>query len=101
MVGADSVIRGPALDLTDPQALSLDEIAAIIGAATGRAITYHPETLDEANASRAAFGAPDWQVPQHLTGRVRRSLSRSALDAEVVLAPGLVHRDGRCVGQVQ
>ena len=23
---------------------------------------YHPETLEEAYASRASYGAPDWQV---------------------------------------
>jgi hypothetical protein len=25
-------------------------------------VTYHPETVEEAYASRASYGAPDWQV---------------------------------------
>ena len=29
---------------------------------TGRSIAYHPETVEEAYASRASFGAPPWQV---------------------------------------
>jgi uncharacterized protein YbjT (DUF2867 family) len=92
MVGEDGVIRGPAgngrvaailrddiaeavsvlliepghegkaYDLTGPEALTLGEIAAELARATGRQISYHDETLEEAQASRAAFGAPDWQV---------------------------------------
>ena len=30
--------------------------------ATGRTVTYHHETLEEAYASRASYGAPAWQV---------------------------------------
>jgi NAD(P)H dehydrogenase (quinone) len=28
----------------------------------GRTVTYHPETVEEAFASRASYGAPAWQV---------------------------------------
>lgn len=48
--------------LTGPQALSLDEVAATLAASCGRAIRYEPETVEEAYASRAGYGAPDWQV---------------------------------------
>ncbi|HVQ19269.1 MAG TPA: SDR family oxidoreductase [Actinomycetes bacterium] len=48
--------------LTGPQSLSLDEVAAIISEASGSAVTYHPETLDEAYESRRHYGAPDWMV---------------------------------------
>lgn len=51
-----------AYDLTGPEALTLHEVAATITAVTGRAITYSPETIEEALASRAKYGAPDWQV---------------------------------------
>jgi uncharacterized protein YbjT (DUF2867 family) len=51
-----------AYDLTGPEALTLTEAAAILSAITGRAVTYHDETLDEAYVSRASYGAPDWQV---------------------------------------
>ncbi|MFC7593286.1 hypothetical protein ACFQYP_63465 [Nonomuraea antimicrobica] len=53
---------GATYDLTGPQALTLDQIAATLSAATGRTITYHPETLQEAYASRERYGAPEWQV---------------------------------------
>lgn len=53
---------GATYDLTGPQALDFDEIAAIVTTATGRPVTYHPESVPEAYASRASFGAPDWQV---------------------------------------
>lgn len=53
---------GATYDLTGPQDLGLADIAAAIAAATGREVAYHPETLDEAYASRAAYGAPRWQL---------------------------------------
>ena len=43
-------------------ALSFDEIAAVLTEGLGRPISYHAETLEEAYASRAQYGAPDWQV---------------------------------------
>jgi NAD(P)H dehydrogenase (quinone) len=37
-------------------------VAATITAVTGRPVRFHDETLEEAYASRASYGAPDWQV---------------------------------------
>jgi uncharacterized protein YbjT (DUF2867 family) len=54
--------RGQTYDLTGPQALTLDEVAQIVREQTGRAVRYEPETVEAAYASRAAFGAPPWQV---------------------------------------
>jgi uncharacterized protein YbjT (DUF2867 family) len=53
---------GATYDVTGPEALTMGEIAATLGAATGKPITYKDETLAEARASRASYGAPDWQV---------------------------------------
>lgn len=53
---------GRTYDLTGPEALSLAEVAATISRVRGREIRYVDETLDEAYASRAGYGAPDWQV---------------------------------------
>ena len=53
---------GVGYSLTGPQSLTLDEIAAIISGVTGRKVSYQDETLDEAYASRAGYGAPAWQV---------------------------------------
>ncbi len=53
---------GATYDLTGPEALTLDQIAATLTAVTGRSHRFHDETLDEARASRAHHGAPDWMV---------------------------------------
>jgi NAD(P)H dehydrogenase (quinone) len=53
---------GATYRLTGPEALTFNEIAQTITDVTGRPVTYYDETLDEAYASRASYGAPDWQV---------------------------------------
>ncbi|QQQ78316.1 SDR family oxidoreductase [Saccharothrix sp. 6-C] len=53
---------GRTYELTGPAALTLGEVADVLSAATGRTITYHPETVEEAYRSRAGYGAPDWQL---------------------------------------
>jgi uncharacterized protein YbjT (DUF2867 family) len=92
MVGADGVIAGPAgdgragivsradvadvvvalligsghdgatYDVTGREALTVGEMAATLAACSGKRITYKNETLEEARASRASYGAPEWQV---------------------------------------
>ena len=52
--------EGQIYDVSGPHAIDLHETARILTRATRRVITYHPETLDEARASRA--GHPDWLV---------------------------------------
>ncbi|MEO6470900.1 MAG: SDR family oxidoreductase [Aeromicrobium sp.] len=49
-------------DLTGPQALTMDEIAEVLTRVTGKTHTFANETIAEAKASRAHYGAPDWQV---------------------------------------
>ncbi len=53
---------GQAYDVTGPTAYTLTEAAQVLSTATGREITYVPETLDEAYASRERFGAEPWEV---------------------------------------
>jgi len=53
---------GETYDLTGPQALTLAEVAKVITEVTGRHTVYVPESPEEAYASRASYGAPDWQV---------------------------------------
>ncbi len=92
MVGSDGVIRGPAgdgrlaavlrddvaaagaavltsdghdgrtYDLTGPDAFTLTEAAELMGQISDRAIRFHNETDREAFASRAGFGAPEFEV---------------------------------------
>jgi uncharacterized protein YbjT (DUF2867 family) len=65
---AVAVLRDPAIhkgatyNLTGPEELTLAQAAGIITESTGRTVTYQPETVEEAYASRASYGAPPWQV---------------------------------------
>jgi uncharacterized protein YbjT (DUF2867 family) len=77
--------RGAAYELTGPEALSLSEVATQLSAAEGRNITYHDETLEEAYASRASYGAPDWQVDAWVstyTSIARGELARVSDDVQ-------------------
>ena len=97
LAGADGVIRGPAgegrvgavarddiaaaavavllddahdgqtYDLTGPEALTLREVSEELSRVTERSVTYHEETLEEAYASRASYGAPDFAVEGWVT----------------------------------
>lgn len=53
---------GESHDITGPEAITLTDAAARMAAASGRPIEFHDQTLEEAYASRAVYGAPDWQV---------------------------------------
>ncbi|WP_326650342.1 MULTISPECIES: SDR family oxidoreductase [unclassified Streptomyces] len=53
---------GATYDVTGPEALSLDEVAAELTRVSGRPITYVAETRAEAYASRAGYGAEEWEV---------------------------------------
>ena len=65
---AAAILRDPAphasvtYELTGPEALTLDEVAARAGAVLGRTLRYASETVDEAYASRAHYGAEQWQL---------------------------------------
>ena len=53
---------GATYDLTGPAALTLGQIAATLTEVTGRPHRFVDETMDQARASRAHYGAPDWLV---------------------------------------
>jgi NAD(P)H dehydrogenase (quinone) len=58
---------GRTYDMTGPEALSMAEVAEELSRVAGRTVTYQNETLQEAYASRAAYGAPDWEVAGWVT----------------------------------
>ncbi|HTC70838.1 MAG TPA: SDR family oxidoreductase [Acidothermaceae bacterium] len=53
---------GATYSLTGPQDLTLHDVAAILTTELARPISYHPETVEEAYASRSSHGAADWEV---------------------------------------
>ena len=67
LASGDTGHDGASYRITGPDALSLDEVAAQIAAAAGRPVRYERETEAEAYASRAAFGAPDFEVEGWVT----------------------------------
>ena len=52
---------GATYDLTGPQALSLEEVARIL-TDHGRPTVYREQSVEEAYAARAGYGAPDWEL---------------------------------------
>ena len=97
LAGTDGVIRGPAgdgrvaavarddiadvavavllgdghdgrtYDVTGPETITFHQVAEALSRVTGRSITYHAETLEEAYESRASYGAPDFEVEGWVT----------------------------------
>ncbi len=63
----DDCHDGQAYDVTGPEAISLHEAAEELSRVSGRTITYQAETLEEAYASRASYGAPDWELEGWVT----------------------------------
>ena len=53
---------GVTYDVTGRETLGLDDVAEELSRAVGRTISYRRETLGEARASRAGYGAPAWEV---------------------------------------
>src|SRR6185312_3324096 len=58
----DGAYDGRMLNLTGPMAVTMHEIADILSDHLGRRVFYVAETIEEADASRAGYGAPPWQV---------------------------------------
>jgi uncharacterized protein YbjT (DUF2867 family) len=59
--------EGAVYELTGPEAFTLAEAAAVLSEVTGRPVRYHAETEEEAYASRARYGAPDFEVAGWVT----------------------------------
>ncbi len=69
---AAAVITGDTHDgrtyrLTGPEAFSLSQAAEVLTAVSGRTIVYRDETIEEAYASRARYGAPAFEVEGWVT----------------------------------
>lgn len=58
---------GATYDLTGPQAITMSEAAETLSLALGREVRFVNETVEEAYASRAVYGAPPWQVDAWVT----------------------------------
>jgi NAD(P)H dehydrogenase (quinone) len=59
--------EGREYEVTGRGAITLAEAAAILTHVSGREVVYVEETLEEARASRAPSGAPDWEIEGWVT----------------------------------
>ncbi|NQX22841.1 SDR family oxidoreductase [Curtobacterium sp. VKM Ac-2852] len=92
--------RDQTYELTGPEAITLAQAAAIVSGVRGRTVSYHPETLDEAYASRARWNPEPWQADAwvstytaiaegalaHMSGDVERITGRPPMSLREVLA---------------
>ena len=85
--------EGKAYSLTGPSAFTLAEAAAEMSRAWGRPFSFVDETLEEARASRASFGAPDWEVEAWISSYV--AVARGELAAVGDGVPLLTGRPAR------
>lgn len=103
---AAAVLRDPArhagatYELTGPRAIGLGEAAKILTRISGRPVSYHDETLEEAYRSRAAWNPEPWQADAwvstytsiasgalaHVSGDVEAITGRSPLSLDELLA---------------
>lgn len=90
---ATAVLQAPAshldrtYELTGPTAITLAQAAATVSEVRGRTVTYHPETLDEAYASRARWEPEPWQADAWVstyTAIAEGALARVSGDVERV-----------------
>lgn len=89
---------GVTYDLTGPDALTLDEAAAILSAQLGRPVRYRPETIEEAYASRASYDAPPWQLDAWVS--TYTAIATGELDGVSDAVPRLTGRPARSLTDV-
>jgi NAD(P)H dehydrogenase (quinone) len=58
---------GQALEVTGPEALSMDDAARVLTEVTGIPTEYRRQTVDEAWATRRPSGHPDWEIEGWVT----------------------------------
>lgn len=58
---------GEIVNVTGPDRLTMDHVVNRLTALTGKLFDYERESIEDAYASRAHFGAPDWQVEAWVT----------------------------------
>ncbi|SHM88574.1 NAD(P)H-binding protein [Cryptosporangium aurantiacum] len=67
VLGDPAAHDGAVYDVTGPAALTLLDAVGELSRRVGRPIRYQPETLAEAYASRAVYGAPEFEVAGWVT----------------------------------
>ena len=84
-------------DVTGPEAISLEEAAEELTRRVGRPIRYQPETVEEAYAARAVYGAPEFEVAGWVTSYL--AIADGSLSAVGDAVPRLTGHPARTFAQ--
>ena len=95
LLDASSTLDGRALEVTGPEALSMDEAAAVLAEVTGRPAVYRAQTVEEAWATRRPSGHPDWEIEGWVTSYLAIAAGELATVTDVV--PSLTGHPARPV----
>jgi uncharacterized protein YbjT (DUF2867 family) len=90
-------LDGAVLDVTGPEALSLDDAAAVLAEVTGRPAAYRRQTVEEAWATRRPSGHPDWEVEGWVTSY--RAIAAGELSRVTDVVPMLTGHPARTVAE--
>ena len=80
----DEQYDGATFDVTGPALITMYDAAALMTEITGEPVRYVAETLEEAYASRASYGAPDWMVTGWATTYAAIASGEMAVVADTV-----------------
>jgi len=98
VLGEDSpALDGAVLDVTGPEALSLDDTAAVLADVTGRPAVYRRQTVAEAWATRRPSGHPDWEIEGWVTSY--RAIAAGELARVTDTVPALTGHPARTVAE--
>ena len=90
-------LDGAVLDATGPEALSLDDAAAVLAEVTGRPAVYRRQTVEEAWATRRPSGHPDWEVEGWVTSY--RAIAAGEMSRVTDVVPTLTGHPARTVAE--
>lgn len=90
-------LDGAVLDATGPEALSLDDAAAVLAEVTGRPAAYRRQTVEEAWATRRPSGHPDWEVEGWVTSY--RAIAAGEMSRVTDVVPRLTGHPARTVAE--
>jgi NAD(P)H dehydrogenase (quinone) len=75
---------GQALDVTGPEALTMDDAARVLTEVTGIPTEYRQQTVEEAWATRRPSGHPDWEIEGWVTSYLAIAAGELATVTDVV-----------------
>ncbi|MGK5113454.1 MULTISPECIES: NmrA family NAD(P)-binding protein [unclassified Geodermatophilus] len=92
-----AALDGQTLEVTGPEALSLDDAAAVLTQVCGLPAVYRRQTVEEAWATRRPSGHPDWEIEGWVTSYLAIAAGELAAVTDVV--PALTGRPARTVAE--